>query len=408
MGDAGYYYSASDILAKDFTVVNYDRRCNSRSTGDRTIDMIIAQQAQDVAAIISDMGFDKAIVFGNIGDGNIPLELAATRSDLISFLIVHEVSLIEILPDAKKWSLFNNNIYIKSQKEGWKAALGEFKDLINVPDIPFPVDLKKRVSGNIDFFFKHEFKSFISYIRDFKCIKKNDVDMGDCEAVSSSSTKQSHCPNGSHKSPSSDCESVTGDTSTDTSSSSNSINNNPSVFNSPTQQSNQLQNNFVVPSNTTSNSNTALSSSMPLTPVNNAPLLNASTSGKCDQSLWNHVYHPERLQIVDSCKSVLGKIESKKSEADGDFHIRVRLDPQFSNLINSASINGQLGDLVVEPICQHSITQADVIPACSNFHQNINIPEVGSHVNVTGSYVLDKEHDGWAEMHPVTGIIKIH
>jgi hypothetical protein len=64
-------------------------------------------------------------------------------------------------------------------------------------------------------------------------------------------------------------------------------------------------------------------------------------------------------------------------------------------------------EIVVEPICQHSITQTDVIPACSNFHQNINIPEVGSHVNVTGSYVLDKEHNGWAEIHPVTSILEI-
>jgi hypothetical protein len=230
---------------------------------------------------------------------------------------------------------------------------------------------------------------------------------GDCEAVSSSSTTQSRCPNGSHKGPSGDCESVTGDTSTDTSSSSNSINNNPTFFNNPQQQSVEPQNNIVVPSDTTSNSNTALFSSNPVTPISNVSISNASASGKCDQSLWNHVYHPERLQIIDACKSVLGKIESKKSEADGDFHIRVRLDPQFSNLINSANINGQFGDLVVEPICQHSITQADAIPACSNFHQDINIPEVGSHVNITGSYVLDKEHDSWAEIHPVTSIIKV-
>ncbi|MGN6624709.1 MAG: hypothetical protein ACTHKK_11260 [Candidatus Nitrosocosmicus sp.] len=229
------------------------------------------------------------------------------------------------------------------------------------------------------------------------------------------------CPNGSHKGPSGDCESVKGDTSTDTSSSSNSINNNPnqntfiqstqnsnsSFFNNPQQQFIEPQNNIADPSNTTSNSNTTLFSLMPVTPVNNAHLLNVSTPEKCDQSLWNHVYHPERLQIIDSCKSVLGKIESKKSEGEGDFHIRVRLDPQFSNLINSANINGQIGDLVVEPICQHSITQADAIPVCSNF-QDINIPEVGSHVKVTGSFVLDKEHDGWAEIHPVTSIIKIH
>jgi hypothetical protein len=39
MGDAGFYSSAADILANEFTVLNYDRRCNSRSTGDRSKDM---------------------------------------------------------------------------------------------------------------------------------------------------------------------------------------------------------------------------------------------------------------------------------------------------------------------------------------------------------------------------------
>ena len=120
------------------------------------------------------------------------------------------------------------------------------------------------------------------------------------------------------------------------------------------------------------------------------------------------MYHPQRLQIIDSCKSVLGTIESKKSEPDGDYHIKLKLDPQFSNLINSANVDGQHGDMVVEPICQHAITESIAAAvACSNFHQNINIPAVGSHVNVTGSYVLDKEHKGWAEIHPVTHIIKI-
>jgi len=120
------------------------------------------------------------------------------------------------------------------------------------------------------------------------------------------------------------------------------------------------------------------------------------------------VYHPQRLQIIDSCKSVLGTIESKKSEPDGDYHIKLKLDPQFSNLINSANVDGQHGDMVVEPICQHAITESIAAAvACSNFHQNINIPAVGSHVNVTGSYVLDKEHNGWAEIHPVTRIVKM-
>jgi pimeloyl-ACP methyl ester carboxylesterase len=56
MGDAGFYSSAADILADVFTVVSYDRRSNSSSTGDRTTDMTVAQQARDAAANIKAMG----------------------------------------------------------------------------------------------------------------------------------------------------------------------------------------------------------------------------------------------------------------------------------------------------------------------------------------------------------------
>jgi hypothetical protein len=79
----------------------------------------------------------------------------------------------------------------------------------------------------------------------------------------------------------------------------------------------------------------------------------------------------------------------------------------FSNLINNANIKNQFGDLVVEPICVNPVTQLDAISACRNFHQSINIQPIGSHVNITGSYVLDKEHGNWAEIHPVTSIMKI-
>ena len=69
MGDAGFYSSAADILANEFTPLNYDRRCNSRSSGNRNIDMTIAQQARDAAAIIKAMHKDEAIIFGSSGGG---------------------------------------------------------------------------------------------------------------------------------------------------------------------------------------------------------------------------------------------------------------------------------------------------------------------------------------------------
>ena len=47
MEDTGFYSSAADILAGKFTTVSYDRRCNSRSSGNRDADMTVAQQARD-------------------------------------------------------------------------------------------------------------------------------------------------------------------------------------------------------------------------------------------------------------------------------------------------------------------------------------------------------------------------
>src|SRR4026209_1020452 len=68
--------------------------------------------------------------------------------------------------------------------------------------------------------------------------------------------------------------------------------------------------------NSASNSNTPLSTTNTI----------SSSSGKeCDQTLWKHVNNPSRLQVIAPCKSVLGIIESKRVERDGDYQIRVKL-----------------------------------------------------------------------------------
>jgi len=128
--------------------------------------------------------------------------------------------------------------------------------------------------------------------------------------------------------------------------------------------------------------------------------MHASTPS-CNQTLWNHVYHQWRLNIVDPCITASGVIDAARNESDGDVHILVNLDPQFVNLTNQANQDHQAGDLVVEPICHKPPTQTSAIPACANFHQNLRIPAIGTHVNITGSYVLDNDHFGWAEIHPV-------
>lgn len=129
-----------------------------------------------------------------------------------------------------------------------------------------------------------------------------------------------------------------------------------------------------------------------------------SASVKCDQSLWNHIYHSYRLQVISPCITISGTIDKVIKESDGDSHIRFNPDSQFANLTNQANVDHQYGDLVLEAICQNPASQPDAITACTNFNQSVNIPTRGTHVNVTGSYVLDSDHGGWAEIHPITSI----
>jgi len=113
------------------------------------------------------------------------------------------------------------------------------------------------------------------------------------------------------------------------------------------------------------------------------------------------VYNPSRLQQVKACITASGTVDNVLSEADGDYHIRLSLDSQYSNLTNSANDQYQYGTLVVEVICAGTVTQADAMAPCQGYTNKITIPNINQHITVTGPYVLDTDHYGWAEIHPV-------
>jgi hypothetical protein len=60
----------------------------------------------------------------------------------------------------------------------------------------------------------------------------------------------------------------------------------------------------------------------------------AAAGTGCDASLWQHVYHPGRLLVVEKCIAVTGTIHHIKREADGDDHIQVKMDAPFDKLLN--------------------------------------------------------------------------
>jgi hypothetical protein len=115
-----------------------------------------------------------------------------------------------------------------------------------------------------------------------------------------------------------------------------------------------------------------------------------------------YVYHPARLKIVAACVRVTGVVAEVLTEADGDLHILLDLDAAFAHLLTPANQGVERGDLVVEPICVGSVSQADAIGACdADPDPMTSLPRVGDYVWMEGRYVLDLEHNSWVELHPL-------
>lgn len=153
-----------------------------------------------------------------------------------------------------------------------------------------------------------------------------------------------------------------------------------------------------------------------MTPV--TPPTTSSTSGnaaQCDDTLWDHVYNPQRLIVKQKCIAVTGTLvdssngkhsDGVRHEADGDTHGWLNVDPEFKNLLNAGNMSNESGNLVFEIVCKFPVTQADAVASCpSTYKSPVDIPPVGSHVRIVGSYVQDTNHAKWMEIHPVTSIM---
>ena len=116
-----------------------------------------------------------------------------------------------------------------------------------------------------------------------------------------------------------------------------------------------------------------------------------------------YVYNPDRLEVLAACVYVTGTIDAVRREADGDLHILLKVDAAYRYLLRPANQGEELGDLVVEPVCVKSVTQTDAIATCESDPDPLSspFPIAGDRVWMEGRYVLDLDHGGWAELHPL-------
>ncbi len=99
--DAGCYNALADVLARQFTVVTYDRRGYSRSPRPANWNKTsIEEQANDADALLTTIGVAPAAVFGSSSAGPIALDLALRHADHVRGVVLHEPAIYTSLPQA--------------------------------------------------------------------------------------------------------------------------------------------------------------------------------------------------------------------------------------------------------------------------------------------------------------------
>lgn len=117
-GDAGMYRLAAEHLARDFTVITYDRRGNSRSTAPAGWSATsVDEQADDAAALIAGLGLAPAFVFGNSSGATIAIDLALRHPEVLRAVVAHEPPKIGTLPD--------RDDFLAGLKERMREAVAE-------------------------------------------------------------------------------------------------------------------------------------------------------------------------------------------------------------------------------------------------------------------------------------------
>jgi pimeloyl-ACP methyl ester carboxylesterase len=112
-------------LARDFTVVTYDRRGLSRSTPIPAETYEIPTHADDAARLIAAVSREPAFVFGSSLGALIGVELAARHPSLVRLLIAHEPGLYALLQaeERDEAHLWHNETLETFRREGIPAAM---------------------------------------------------------------------------------------------------------------------------------------------------------------------------------------------------------------------------------------------------------------------------------------------
>jgi pimeloyl-ACP methyl ester carboxylesterase len=125
--DADGFKDIADRLADAYTVVTYDCRGNSRSPMHGSWDdLTVALFADDAHRLLDAVSTDQADVLGSSGGATYALDLVARYPGRVRTLVAHEPPVSELLPDAARYHVLNEQVGETQRSEGTFAALQMF------------------------------------------------------------------------------------------------------------------------------------------------------------------------------------------------------------------------------------------------------------------------------------------
>ncbi|WP_217545070.1 alpha/beta hydrolase [Streptomyces sp. GbtcB6] len=171
-GDAGYYTAIAEDLADAFTVITYDRRGNSRSTGRDGTATTLAEQAADARAVVEGLAGGRALVFGSSAGAIVGLTLAVRHPEVLTGLIAHEPPAVNVLPDGDPARGFFPELAAVHAEGGASAAGRRFAHGVRGEGTyRWPDDLWKRFLGNQDHLFTAEWPALASFLPDEEALR---------------------------------------------------------------------------------------------------------------------------------------------------------------------------------------------------------------------------------------------
>lgn len=122
-----HFAPLADAFAAEYTVVTHDPRGISGSTlDDPTQDSTPELRADDLAAILDDLGAESAHVFGSSGGAVTGLALVARHPARVRTLVAHEPPVLELLPDAAERRAETDDIVETFHRDGLGPAFAKF------------------------------------------------------------------------------------------------------------------------------------------------------------------------------------------------------------------------------------------------------------------------------------------